>query len=80
MTTALADRRGDVPRLAAVYPPLEDVTRPTVDTHAAAFYLNRRPQTLRVWSAEQNGPLQPRRVHGRLAWSVADIKRVLGVQ
>ena len=28
------------------FPPLESVTRPTVDTAAAAYYLNRRPQTL----------------------------------
>ena len=29
------------------FPPLESVTRPTVETAAAAYYLNRRPQTLR---------------------------------
>ena len=63
----------------AEYPQLEAITRPTVPTEQAAYYLNRRPQTLRGWACLENGPLRPIRVHGRLAWSVADIKRVLGV-
>ena len=61
------------------YPLLEAVTRPTVETAAAAFYLNRRPQTLRGWACLENGPLRPNRINGRLAWPVADLKRVLGV-
>lgn len=27
----------------------------------------------------ENGPLRPIRVHGRLAWPVAEIRRLLGV-
>ena len=61
------------------FPPLESVTRPTVDTAAAAYYLNRRPQTLRTWACREDGPLRPRRIMGRLAWSVAEIRAVLGV-
>ncbi len=61
------------------FPPLESVTRPTVDNAAAAYYLNRRPQTLRVWACLENGPIRPSRVHGRLAWPVSELKRVLGV-
>ena len=61
------------------FPLLESVTRPTVDTAAAAYYLNRRPQTLRAWACLENGPLRPHRVMGRLAWSVAEIRTVLGV-
>lgn len=64
---------------SAQFIPLEQETRPTVDTAAAAFYLIRRPQTLRGWACMENGPLRPRRVHGRLAWPVADIRRLLGV-
>ena len=64
---------------ATTFPPLESVTRPTVDTAATAYYLNRKPQTCRVWACLENGPLRPIRVHGRLAWSVADIRRLLGV-
>lgn len=62
------------------FPPLELVNRPAVDTAAAAHYLNRRPQTLRGWACMENGPLRPVRINGRLAWPVAELKRVLGVQ
>lgn len=61
------------------FPPLESVTRPAVDTAAAAYYLNRRPQTLRGWACLENGPLRPVRVHGRLGWPVSELRRVLGV-
>ena len=61
------------------FPPLESVTRPTVETAAAAFYLNRRPQTLRIYACHENGPLRPIRVHGRLHWNTDDLRRLLGV-
>jgi hypothetical protein len=57
--------------------PIEQETRSHVETACAAFYLTRRPQTLRLWACHENGPIRPNRVNGRLAWSVADIKRVL---
>ena len=60
-----------------VFTPLEQVTRPTVPTDAAAHYLNRRPQTLRAWACLENGALRPVRINGRLAWSVAEIKSLL---
>ena len=63
----------------AQFATLEAVNRPTVDTAAAAHYLNRRPQTLRAWACRENGPLRPIRICGRLAWKVADIKRLTGV-
>jgi hypothetical protein len=59
------------------YPPLEQVTRPTVPTADAAHYLNRRPQTLRAWACLENGALRPIRISGRLAWRVADIRALL---
>lgn len=62
------------------FPPLESVSSPTVDTAAAAFYLNRRPQTLRAWACRSGtGPIEPRRINGRLAWPVAEIKALMGV-
>lgn len=64
---------------APTFPPLESVARPTVDTGTAAYYLNRRPQTLRGWACLENGPLRPIRIHGRLAWEVATIRKLLGV-
>lgn len=60
------------------FPPLEQVNSPTVSTAQASFYMNRKPQTLRAWACLENGPIRPVRVNGRLAWSVADIRRVMG--
>ena len=61
------------------FPPLEQVTRPTVPTEQAAYYLNRKPQTCRAWACLENGPIRPIRINGRLAWNVAELRRVLGV-
>ncbi len=59
------------------YPPLVHENRTAIDTNAAAFYLVRKPQTLRAWACHEDGPLRPIRINGRLAWAVADIKRIL---
>ena len=56
------------------FPTLASVTRPAIDTAAAAYYLNRRPQTLRIWACREDGPL---RINGRLAWPVAEVRRIL---
>ena len=48
-----------------------------VDTKTAAGLLCRSAQTLRKWACYEDGPLRPVRVNGRLAWSVADIDRLL---
>ena len=61
------------------FPPLESVTRPTVETAAAVFYLNRRPQTLRIYASRGSGPLRPIRVNGRLHWKTDDLRRLLSV-
>ena len=61
------------------FPPLELVNKPNVDTAHAAYLLTRRPQTLRAWACLENGPLRPVRINGRLAWPVAELRRVLGV-
>ncbi len=61
------------------FTPLEQVTNPTVTTNAAASYLDRRPQTLRCWSVYEDGPIRPIRINGRLAWPVAEIRKLLGV-
>ena len=63
----------------ASYPPLESVTSPTVITEQAGYYMNRRPQTLRIWACREDGPIRPIRINGRLAWKVSDLKKVLGV-
>ena len=58
---------------------LDRETRAAVDTATAAYHLSRRPQTLRGWACHEDGPLRPVRVHGRLAWPVAELRRVLGL-
>ena len=58
---------------------LASETRAAVDTATAAYHLNRQPQTLRAWACLENGPLRPIRINGRLAWPVAELRRVLGV-
>lgn len=62
------------------YLPLEQVTRPNLKTDEAAFYLNRAPQTLRIWAMRDGkGPLRPRRIGGLLAWPTAEVKALAGV-
>lgn len=63
----------------AAFASLDRETRTAVDTATAAYHLNRQPQTLRGWACKEDGPLRPVRVHGRLAWPVAELRRVLGV-
>jgi len=65
----------------AVFIPLALETRPAVDTAAAAYYLSRRPQTLRGWACSETFPdgLRCIRINGRLAWPVESIRRLLGV-
>jgi hypothetical protein len=59
--------------------PLERETRATLPTEEAALHLSRAPQTLRIWACKESGPIRPLRIGGRLAWPVADLRRLLGV-
>jgi hypothetical protein len=78
--TAALQYTGDTPRVVAnQYPPLGLISRPAVDTDSAAYYLGRKAQTLRSWACYENGPIRPIRVHGRLAWPVDQIRKILGV-
>jgi hypothetical protein len=60
------------------YPPLETVTRSHVNTETAAYYLSKRPQTLRKY-AMTGHPIKPVRFNGRLSWPVDSIRRALGI-
>ncbi|MBV5297428.1 MAG: DNA-binding protein [Rhodoferax sp.] len=64
---------------AQQFTPLALETRTHIETAPAAFNLLRKEQTLRIWACKENGPLRPIRVNGRLAWPVADIRKLLGV-
>lgn len=57
---------------------LAEEDRPVIPTDCAAHYLNRSSQTLRIWACKQNGPIQPLRVNGRLAWRTNEIRRLVG--
>jgi hypothetical protein len=59
--------------------PLDRETRSALPTPEAAFHLNRAQQTLRLWAMRENGPIRPIRIHGRLAWPVAELRRILQV-
>ena len=73
-------REAAAPQLfTAPFPPLALVTRPNLTTAEAAYYLNRRPQTLRGWACLENGPLLPTRINGLLAWNTTTVKTLAGV-
>ncbi len=59
------------------FPPLDTVTRPIISTAAAAYYLNRRPQTIRAWAYHENGNIRLVRINARLAWPVASIRTLI---
>ena len=62
------------------FQPIEQITLAAIPTEQAAFYLNRRPQTLRIWAMKENGLIRPIRINGRLAWPVKEIKKVFGIE
>lgn len=62
----------------AGFPSLEQETRELLPTDAAAYHLNRKPQTLLAWSHYGSGLLTPVRIGNRLGWRTSDIRRLLG--
>lgn len=61
-------------------PPLALETRPAVPTEQAAYYLRRKPQTLRKWAVYDGaGPVRAIRCNGRLLWPLDQIRAALGV-
>jgi hypothetical protein len=61
------------------FTPIDQETRTHVSTKVMCHHLGRKEQTARGWACHEDGPLRPIRVNGRLAWPVADIRRILGV-
>ena len=59
--------------------PLALETRSALPTPEAAYHLNRAQQTLRLWAMRNDGPVKCLRINGRLAWPVAELRKVLGV-
>ena len=50
-----------------------------LSTTEAAQALNRKPCTLRRWAC-MGGPIDPLRLHGRLAWPLDQIRTLLGAE
>ncbi|MBV8502650.1 MAG: DNA-binding protein [Paucibacter sp.] len=59
--------------------PLAAETRAYVATDVAAAYLNHPRFILNRWASENLAPIKPALMRGRLAWSVHEIRRVLGL-
>ena len=76
---ALAPKFTLPPGWPADFVPILLESRTHVSTSVMCRHLGRKEQTARGWACLENGPLRPDRVHGRLAWPVSEIKRVLGV-
>lgn len=66
-------------RVAFAHPSLRDEKRTHVGTACAAYWLGRKQQTLRGWACFEDGPIRPVRINGRLAWSVDEIRRLMGL-
>ena len=60
------------------YPPISKVTAPTVGADQAAFYLNRKPETLRKYAKMETPPIKPVKYGRQYLFRVADIKAIVG--
>jgi hypothetical protein len=65
--------------MAVTFPSIKTIDQEVVGTAQAAHYLNRKEGTLRLWACKSTGPIAPRNIGGRLAWPVAEIRKLLGV-
>lgn len=59
------------------FPKLELITRPTLKTAEAAFYLGLRDQTMRAHASKDDFPIRPIRINGRLHWKTSEIRALL---
>lgn len=50
---------------------------PHVNHIYAASMLGYSPATLRNWSSQSNGPIQPKRINGTPYWRMRDIRNLL---
>ena len=59
--------------------PLEEETRAALTTAEAALHLNKSPQTLRLWSCKDSGPIRPIRMPRTrgLLWPTAELRKLL---
>jgi hypothetical protein len=75
-----SDNKPSRKRVAFAFPDLRDEKRTHVGTACAAHWLGRKQQTLRGWACSEDGPIRPKRINGRLAWPVDEIRRLMGLE
>ena len=81
MQSCSMNRKGsDMAANAVQLTPLAQEARSGLPTSETARHVNRAPQTLRLWAMRGNGPIQPRKINGRLMWPTDEIRRLLGVE
>lgn len=51
--------------------------RTSLTTRQAAALLGRAQQTLHKWATYQTGPLEPKRVNGRLLWPINELQKLI---
>ena len=61
------------------YPPLEQVTRPSITTDEIAYYTNMKPNTWRIHACKQTHSIRPFKVGGKLQWPTVEVKKLMGV-
>lgn len=79
LPNASGPRSGSSNGLPPDFVPLHEERRSHISTRLMCLHIGRKEQTARGWACNEDGPLRPIRVNGRLAWPVADIKRLMGV-
>lgn len=67
------------PRRAISLVPLEDEVRAVLPTVEAAPHIGKRPQTLRAWHMNGDGPIRAIKIGNRLLWRVSDLKALVGM-
>lgn len=60
------------------YPPISKVTAPTVGAEQAAYYLDRKPETLRKYAKLETPPIKPLKYGKQYLFRTADIKALIG--
>lgn len=62
-------------------PPLELQTKPLLTTEEAAYYMNRKVQTLRIWACKKSGAANTHTYGwGPLGWKTSDVRKLVGIR
>lgn len=61
------------------FPPLEEVSKPLLNTFEYAHYMNLARSTAWVHASKGTGPVSAIRIGRRLGWPTKAVKQLLGV-